>query len=99
MPDAAPQPLSNEVLAEESGKHYRLLRIGVIALLALACAYPFSLNLVDPDLWGHVRYGQDWLKIPGRIDEVDVRVIIDGSAAQRVLDGISRSRRARRDLA
>ena len=27
----------------------------------LACAVPFSLNLVDPDLWGHVRYGQDWL--------------------------------------
>jgi hypothetical protein len=49
------------VLAEEARKHYRLLKIGVLALLALACAFPFTLNLVDPDLWGHVRYGQDWL--------------------------------------
>jgi hypothetical protein len=49
------------VLAEEARKHYRLLKIGLLALLALACAFPFTLNLVDPDLWGHVRYGQDWL--------------------------------------
>jgi len=49
------------LLAEEARKHYRLLKIGVLTLLALGCAIPFSLNLVDPDLWGHVRYGQDWL--------------------------------------
>ncbi len=49
------------MLAEEARKHYQLLKIGVLALLALACAFPFTLNLVDPDLWGHVRYGQDWL--------------------------------------
>jgi hypothetical protein len=48
-------------LVEEACKHYRLLKIGVLALLALACAIPFSLNLVDPDLWGHVCYGQEWL--------------------------------------
>jgi hypothetical protein len=52
---------SAELLAAEARKHYRLLKIGVLALLVLACAFPFSLNLVDPDLWGHVRYGQDWL--------------------------------------
>lgn len=40
---------------------YALLKIGVLALLVLACALPFSLNLVDPDLWGHVKYAQDWL--------------------------------------
>jgi len=49
------------LLAEQARKHYRLLKIGVLALLALGCALQFSLNLVDPDLWGHVRYGQDWL--------------------------------------
>ncbi|HEX6960809.1 MAG TPA: hypothetical protein VF175_03005, partial [Lacipirellula sp.] len=49
------------VLADEARKHYRLLRIGLLALLALACAYPFTLNIADPDLWGHVRYAQDWL--------------------------------------
>jgi hypothetical protein len=46
----------------EDARHaYRLLKIGVLALLVLACAIPFSLNLVDPDLWGHVRYAEDWL--------------------------------------
>src|SRR5688572_3382912 len=49
------------LLAEAARKHYRLLKIGVLSLLALACAFPFTLNLVDPDLWGHIRYGQDWL--------------------------------------
>jgi hypothetical protein len=49
-------------LVAEACKHYRLLKIGVLALLALACAIPFSLNLSDPDLWGHVRYAQDWLE-------------------------------------
>jgi hypothetical protein len=46
---------------DDARRHYRLLKIGVLALLVLACAIPFSLNLVDPDLWGHVRYGEDWL--------------------------------------
>ncbi|MCC6494536.1 MAG: hypothetical protein IT424_16115 [Pirellulales bacterium] len=48
-------------LADQARHHYRLLKIGVVALVALACAIPLSLNLVDPDLWGHVRYGQDWI--------------------------------------
>ncbi|MCA9234993.1 MAG: hypothetical protein KDA44_05965 [Planctomycetales bacterium] len=39
----------------------RLLQIGLLALLMLACAYPLSINIVDPDLWGHVKYGQDWI--------------------------------------
>jgi hypothetical protein len=51
----------DSTLLAEARKHYRLLKIGVLALLALGCAIPFSLNLVDPDLWGHVRYGQDWI--------------------------------------
>jgi hypothetical protein len=58
-PNAESTP--DAMLAEQARKHYRLLKIGVLALLALACAFPFTLNLSDPDLWGHVRYGQDWL--------------------------------------
>jgi hypothetical protein len=61
MSDAVVDNQPDLVLAEKARKHYRLLKIGVLALLALACAFPFTLNLVDPDLWGHVRYGQDWL--------------------------------------
>jgi hypothetical protein len=58
-PSTEPTPAA--LLAEKARKHYHLLKIGVLALLALACAFPFTLNLSDPDLWGHVRYGQDWL--------------------------------------
>ncbi len=42
-------------------REYRLLKRATIVAMALGCAIPLSLNLVDPDLWGHVRYGQDWL--------------------------------------
>lgn len=41
-------------------REYLTLKRATIVALALACAIPLSLNLVDPDLWGHVRYGQDW---------------------------------------
>jgi hypothetical protein len=47
--------------AQQAREQYRLLRIGVLAMLVLSCAIPFSLNLVDPDLWGHVRYAEDWM--------------------------------------
>lgn len=40
----------------------RLLQIGVLALLILGCAIPLAINIVDPDLWGHVKYGQDWIE-------------------------------------
>jgi len=42
-------------------REYRLLKRATVLAMALACAIPLSLNLVDPDLWGHVKYGQDWL--------------------------------------
>ena len=42
-------------------REYRLLKAGVVAMLVLACAVPLALNLVDPDLWGHWQYGQDWI--------------------------------------
>jgi hypothetical protein len=57
---AAAGPCSAE-FALKARAQYRLLKIGVLALLVLACAIPFSLNLVDPDLWGHVKYAQDWM--------------------------------------
>ncbi len=47
--------------AETVRREMRVFRWGAILAFALACAWPLSFNLVDPDLWGHVRYGQDWL--------------------------------------
>lgn len=47
--------------AQQARDQYRLLKIGVLAMLVLACAIPLSLNLVDPDLWGHVKYAEDWM--------------------------------------
>lgn len=57
-----PTPANQAVVSfvVQAREQYRLLKIGVLALLVLACAFPFSLNLVDPDLWGHVKYAQDW---------------------------------------
>lgn len=51
-------PASHEDVAR---REYRLLKRATLLAMALGCAIPLSLNLVDPDLWGHVRYGQDWL--------------------------------------
>ncbi len=39
-----------------------VLRSSVLCALLLAAALVLSLSdVVDPDLWGHVRYGQDVL--------------------------------------
>ncbi len=35
---------------------------GVIVAVVLACAVAMSLNVADPDLWGHVQYGRDALR-------------------------------------
>jgi hypothetical protein len=43
-------------------KDFRLLRTLALAAIVATCAVRVSLNLVDPDLWGHVRYGQDWIQ-------------------------------------
>ena len=56
----APLPPSAEQCAHARGEYSLLRRLAVVALV-LSCAVALSLNLVDPDLWGHVRYGQDWL--------------------------------------
>jgi hypothetical protein len=61
MPLASPSAVASQTYFERARETYRLLKIGVLALLVLACALPFSLNLVDPDLWGHVKYAQDWM--------------------------------------
>ncbi|NOZ39266.1 MAG: hypothetical protein GXP24_03465 [Planctomycetes bacterium] len=42
-------------------REYVWLKWATVFAIALGCAIPLSLNLVDPDLWGHVQYGQDWL--------------------------------------
>ncbi len=42
-------------------RDYQTFRRLVIALLVIASAAPLALNLVDPDLWGHVRYAEEWI--------------------------------------
>src|SRR3954454_10539346 len=34
---------------------------GIVAAVVLACGVALSLNVADPDLWGHVQYGRDTL--------------------------------------
>lgn len=47
--------------AEAARSDYRLLRRLMIVSLVLGSAGCFAFNMVDPDLWGHVRYGQEWI--------------------------------------
>ncbi len=61
MTTGASTTAASSVFVAQARDHYRLLAIGLLAALVLATAIPFSLNLVDPDLWGHVRYAEDWL--------------------------------------
>src|SRR5687768_8764914 len=35
---------------------------GIVAAVMLASAVALSLNVADPDLWGHVQYGRDALR-------------------------------------
>lgn len=52
----------NHLHLARARREYRWLKWATVVALALGCATPLALNLVDPDLWGHVRYGQDWLE-------------------------------------
>jgi len=47
--------------AAEARREYRFFKWTIVLALALGCASPLALNLVDPDLWGHVQYAEDWL--------------------------------------
>ena len=61
FPTITAEPLSAaEVAAARS--EYRMLKRLLIVALWVSCALALSLNLADPDLWGHVRYGQDVLR-------------------------------------
>lgn len=50
-----------EEYAEAARRDYRLLKRLMVFSLLLGCAGCFAFNLVDPDLWGHVHYGQEWI--------------------------------------
>ncbi len=52
------EPLSDAELAAARGE-YRMLKWLLVVALWVSAALALSLNLADPDLWGHVRYGQD----------------------------------------
>jgi hypothetical protein len=40
----------------------RWLDRGIVVAVVLACGVALSINIVDPDLWGHVQYGRDALQ-------------------------------------
>ena len=48
--------------ASRARQEYWWLKWATVVALALGCATPLAINLVDPDSWGHLRYGQDWLE-------------------------------------
>jgi hypothetical protein len=37
------------------------LRVGVAATVLLSCLVLLSTRMIEPDLWGHIQYGEDWL--------------------------------------
>ena len=56
------EPAPSSVDRGAARREYQWMKWLVVAALAVATASPLALNLVDPDLWGHVRYAQDWLE-------------------------------------
>ncbi len=56
------RPVSTVPVDEASSlKQYTFFRRCAIATLILSCGVALTLNLADPDLWGHVKYGQELL--------------------------------------
>lgn len=45
--------------SDRGGREVRLLRAALVLTLVLTCVWALSLNLVDPDLWGHVLYAEE----------------------------------------
>jgi hypothetical protein len=37
------------------------LRLGLTTVVLLCCGILLSTRMVEPDLWGHIQYGEDWL--------------------------------------
>ncbi len=54
-----PKPLADSTHDSPAGKW---LRRGFLLAIILGCAVAMSPNRADPDLWGHVRYGEDVLR-------------------------------------
>ncbi|WP_425396083.1 hypothetical protein [Aeoliella sp.] len=55
------QPLEEGELATARAE-YRMLKWLMVVALWVSCAVALAFNLADPDLWGHVRYGQDAIR-------------------------------------
>jgi hypothetical protein len=49
----------------DENKHQQALKISFCALVLLLAIYQFSENTADPDLWGHVIFGQEMLQSHG----------------------------------
>ncbi len=59
--DLAPALKLSAMSPSMPNKPEKLLSLLLLAVLSLACATPLALNLADPDLWGHVLYGREWI--------------------------------------
>ncbi|QDS92039.1 hypothetical protein FF011L_07750 [Roseimaritima multifibrata] len=47
--------------AATSNSANRWLHYGILVLLALAVANLLAWRSIEPDLWGHIQYGEDWI--------------------------------------
>ena len=47
--------------ATQGQRSTRWLDRAILCATLLTCAIALAPNVPDPDLWGHVQYGRDWL--------------------------------------
>lgn len=57
--------------SDTKGRAQRIFRLLLLVLPFSSAIFFFSFNTADPDLWGHIKFGQD-LWIAGRIPEFDI---------------------------
>ena len=81
-------PKSPELLSEvemaRPDRHSLWLNIGVIFLVMSTVFYILSITVADPDLWGHIKFGQD-LWQTGQIIRSDPYSYLTGDGHHRQL--------------
>jgi hypothetical protein len=69
--------LPSEVEMARAGRHSLVLNIGVIFLVMSTVLYILSITVADPDLWGHIKFGED-LWQTGKIIQSDPYSYLSG---------------------
>ena len=44
-----------------SEKHSKFISVCIASAALLGCLFIMSQRFVDPDIWGHIQYGADWI--------------------------------------